>query len=55
MSKAQRLLDSDASTPVGEIALECGFADMGYFSRTYKQLFSMTPSQYRKQVQSRYK
>jgi DNA-binding response OmpR family regulator/two-component sensor histidine kinase len=50
MGKAQRLLDSDASTPVGEIALECGFADMGYFSRTFKQLFSMTPSQYRKRV-----
>ncbi len=48
MSKARRLLDADASTPVGEIALMCGFADMGYFSRTFKQLFSMTPSQYRK-------
>ncbi len=50
MSKAKRLLDSDVSTPIGEIALACGFTDMGYFSRTFKQLFSMTPSQYRKRV-----
>ena len=50
MSKARRLLDADASTPVGEIALMCGFADMGYFSRTFKQICSMTPSQYRKRV-----
>lgn len=50
MSKAKRLLDSDISTPIGEIALECGFTDMGYFSRTFKNLFRMTPSQYRKRV-----
>jgi len=52
MNNAQRLLDEDASTPIGEIALECGFTDMGYFSRTFKQLYSMTPSQYRKRVRS---
>lgn len=50
MSKAKRLLDADISTPIGEIALECGFSDMGYFSRTFKNLFHMTPSQYRKRV-----
>lgn len=50
MSKAKRLLDADISTPIGEIALECGFTDMGYFSRTFKNLFRMTPSQYRKRV-----
>ena len=50
MSKAKRLLDADISTPIGEIALECGFTDMGYFSRTFKNLFRMTPTQYRKRV-----
>lgn len=50
MRKARRMLDSDASKPIGEIALECGFTDMGYFSRTFKQLFSMTPTQYRRRV-----
>ena len=50
MSKAKRLLDADILTPIGEIALECGFTDMGYFSRTFKHLFHMTPSQYRKRV-----
>lgn len=50
MSLAKRLLDADVSMPIGEIALMCGFTDMGYFSRTFKQLFSMTPSQYRKRV-----
>lgn len=50
MSKAKRLLDADIFTPIGEIALECGFTDMGYFSRTFKNLFHMTPSQYRKRI-----
>lgn len=50
MSKAKRLLDADISSPIGEIALECGFTDMSYFSRIFKNLFRMTPSQYRKRV-----
>ena len=47
LDKAKRLLSS-TEDPIGEIALKCGFPDMSYFSRTFKQSFDATPSQYRK-------
>ena len=47
LDKAKRLLSS-TETPIGEIALKCGFPDMSYFSRTFKQSFDITPSQFRK-------
>ena len=48
MGKAKRLLTSDEETPIGEIAVKCGFADVAHFSRLFKQTCQMTPSQYRK-------
>ena len=50
ISKAKRLLDSEPSMSIGDIAMKCGFEDMAYFSRTFKQMTKMTPSQYRKRV-----
>lgn len=41
----QLLLDSNDS--VGEISLACGFDDMSYFSRVFRQTFGATPSQFR--------
>ena len=35
---------------IGEIALECGFEDVAYFSRTFKKMYNLTPSQYRRRV-----
>jgi len=32
---------------IGEISLACGFDDMSYFSRVFRQNFDITPSQYR--------
>ena len=49
LSYAKRLLKADPSKSVGEIAMKCGFDDLAYFSRIFKQAFDMTPSQYRKQ------
>ena len=49
LARAKRLLKADISTPVGDVALRCGFDDVAYFSRVFKQMFQMTPSQYRKQ------
>lgn len=47
MEYARQLLDrSDRS--IIEIAEEAGFYDLAHFSRTFKQYYSMTPSQYRK-------
>ena len=47
MEKAKRMLSSN-DLPIGDIAMQCGFEDAGYFSRVFKQTFGMTPSQYRK-------
>lgn len=49
MDKAKRMLAS-TSIPIGDIAMKCGFAEMSYFSRMFKQTFRMTPSQYRKKI-----
>ncbi len=47
LDKSKRLLAS-TETPIGDIALKCGFPEISYFSRIFKQTFQMTPSQYRK-------
>lgn len=47
MEKAKRMLSSN-DMPIGDIAIQCGFEDVGYFGRVFKQTFRMTPSQYRK-------
>lgn len=48
LSYAKRLLKSDVTMPIGDVAQRCGFEDVAYFSRIFKQQFDMTPSQYRK-------
>ena len=48
LARAKRLLKADVTMPIGDVALRCGFDDVAYFSRVFKQTFSMTPSQYRK-------
>jgi AraC-like DNA-binding protein len=47
---AKRLLTSNVSMPIGDVAQRTGFEDLAYFSRIFKQQFDMTPSQYRKSV-----
>ncbi|ULB34692.1 ATP-binding protein [Proteiniphilum propionicum] len=42
----KKLVTEDKS--IGQIAEECGFYDMAYFSRTFKKLTNVTPSQYRR-------
>ncbi len=46
---AKRLLQSSLDTPIGEVALKCGYDDVAYFSRVFKQLVGVTPTQYRRQ------
>ena len=48
MEQARRILAS-SETSVGEIAAKCGFEDHSHFTRSFKQLFDITPTQYRKQ------
>ena len=45
---AKSMLDNDILTPIGDIAMKCGFDDVSYFSRVFKQICGITPTQYRK-------
>lgn len=47
LEKARRMLRTD-NTRVGDIAMACGFDDSSYFSRVFKQVYKMSPTQYRK-------
>lgn len=49
MEKAKGLL-SQGNKPVTDIAMECGFATSSYFSQTFKQIFGITPGEYRKMM-----
>ena len=51
MSKAKRLLRGDINLPIGNVAQQCGFDDVAYFSRIFKQQCDLTPSQYRKSIE----
>ena len=44
---AQRLLDDDSSMQISEVAMKCGYYDMSHFTRAFKQVTGMTPSQYK--------
>ena len=46
LEKAESLL-CKAGIPLAELALECGFASKGHFSRSFKAAFGMTPTCYR--------
>jgi len=50
LARAKRLLKADTAMPIGDVALRCGFDDVGYFSRVFKQTFEMTPTQYRRNI-----
>ena len=50
IAKAKRLLRADVNMPIGDIAAKCGFDDVAYFSRIFKQQTDTTPSQYRKMI-----
>jgi len=39
---------SESANPVGIVASECGFDDQNYFTRQFRNVMSMTPSEFRK-------
>ena len=45
---AKRLLAADPTITISEVALKCGYEDMAYFSRAFKQATGQTPTLYRK-------
>lgn len=54
INDSKRLL-SETELPISEIADQCGFNDIGYFSRTFKQFTQSTPLQFRKSEKARKK
>ena len=49
MSFAKKLIAA-GDMSIGDIVMRCGFESPSYFTKTFKQYFGVTPSQYRKQV-----
>ena len=47
MEKAMRLLRECPDCLIGNIAEQCGFQDVAYFSRVFRQYYGMTPTQAR--------
>lgn len=47
MEKAMELLCGDKDLLIGEVAERCGYADVAYFSRVFRQHYGMTPTQAR--------
>lgn len=41
---------ADKKTPIAEVAKLVGYTDVKYFSRLFKKVFGVTPSEYREQV-----
>ncbi|KQL54930.1 hypothetical protein AN964_16430 [Heyndrickxia shackletonii] len=50
MERAAKLLRHQKSQTVTEIALQCGFSSASTFSRSFKEYFGESPSQYKKTV-----
>ncbi|MCE2617309.1 ATP-binding protein [Phocaeicola oris] len=50
IGKAKQLLLSNPNLPINEIASRCGFEDVSYFSRIFKQICQVTPTQFRRKV-----
>ena len=47
MEKAMRLLKKHPDMLIGDVAEQCGFVAVAYFSRVFRQYYSMTPTQAR--------
>ena len=44
MERAMRLLREDPDIMIGDVAEKCGYGDVAYFSRVFRQYHGMTPS-----------
>ncbi len=50
ISYAKRLFDSDLEISVSNVAARCGYDELSYFSRVFKQITGIPPTQYRRQI-----
>lgn len=53
MSHARKLLEVDKNYSIQEIAQKCGYEDHSNFTRAFKSVYGVTPTQYKKD--NRYK
>lgn len=49
MNRAKQLLDSPKNHTIADVAMRCGFDENSNFTRAFKAIYGVTPSQYRKQ------
>src|SRR5690554_2758950 len=47
LNRAKKLL-TVTQKPIGDVAMECGFNDFAYFSRSFKKEFGMTPTTFQR-------
>ncbi len=55
LKHARRLLLSDSSLSIADIAYDTGFSDPDYFSKVFRREFGCTPSEFREQKTHRQK
>ena len=48
MLRAKQLLDSNKDYTIAEVAYKCGYEENSNFTRAFKMLYNITPTQYRK-------
>ena len=48
MLRAKQLLDSNKDYTIAEVAYKCGYEENSNFTRAFKMLYGITPTQYRK-------
>jgi AraC family transcriptional regulator len=54
LEKTAQLLGADPKTPVGDIAMMCGFVNASSFSRAFKAHFGVTTSEFRRREKALY-
>lgn len=48
IERAKHLLKTHPEKSINDIALECAYEDASYFSKIFKQIVGLTPTQFRK-------
>ncbi len=47
MLTAKKIIDNDKNIPINEVARNVGYYDMSHFTRVFKSMYNVTPSQYK--------
>lgn len=55
ISRAQAMLANEPEANIAQIAYQCGYKDVSYFSRIFKKKTGITPGNYRQQNEERNK